>query len=241
MTQQYDDSVSAGYRAFASESVPAKLDDIVLKEAAAAATPKRSTDWSSWILRPATIVASLGISLAVVLQLTDTSFVSTPIPVDSSVQQKSASNAVVAETQSRDAVQAGGNGDPSRSRHEEPERTSTTLQAEPERASITSSELAAAAADSAENVQKQKIMVSPSSAKQSLDSAAPQAADSTAINLVSEAKIQRVVRHCDADVSSSASDWFNCIERLEQAGRLANAKTERKLLQAAFPDFEIAR
>jgi len=229
MNPRDDEKVSAGYRSFANELAPARLDEFVLQEAAAAAKPKRSADWSSWILRPVTIFASLGISLAVVLQLSDTSFVSAPKSTDSQVQQQSVSNEAVPHVEIRRAVQAGGNGDP---------RKSSMSEAD---SALATSDETAGVAERGAKVPGQTDIGGSGSHERLLDKSAPQIASSTAMMSVSETANEPVVRHCDAEISTSATAWFDCIERLEQAGRLAEAADERKLLQAAFPDFESAR
>ena len=72
LSAETDDEVSAGYRAVAGESAPAHLDQRVLRQAAAAAESKWFEKYSLTFLRPLTFVAILGLSLAIVLQFSDT-------------------------------------------------------------------------------------------------------------------------------------------------------------------------
>ena len=66
-----DNEVSAAYQAVADESAPAHLDRRVLRQAAAAGS-KWFEKYSFSFLRPITFVATLGLSLAIVLQFSDT-------------------------------------------------------------------------------------------------------------------------------------------------------------------------
>lgn len=65
-----DPEVSSQYRAFASETTPKALDGIVLHVARAALRTSPS-GWSGAWYRPAGIVATLGLSLALILQFND--------------------------------------------------------------------------------------------------------------------------------------------------------------------------
>ncbi|MBT8080636.1 MAG: hypothetical protein KJO31_18795 [Gammaproteobacteria bacterium] len=64
-----DPAVSGAYRRLATERAPDHLDRAVLREAALAATSKRALRFG-W-LRPFAFVATVGLSLAFVLQITD--------------------------------------------------------------------------------------------------------------------------------------------------------------------------
>ena len=66
-----DKEVSALYRASSSEPAPRWLDDNVLRQAAAAARPNRSGRLLFYFRRPLIFVATLGLSLAIVLQFNE--------------------------------------------------------------------------------------------------------------------------------------------------------------------------
>lgn len=68
---EHDPEVSAQYRALATETTPNKLDKVVLRAASKAVKRKRSTGWNATWYRPLTFVATLGLSLALLLELSE--------------------------------------------------------------------------------------------------------------------------------------------------------------------------
>jgi len=66
-----DEALTAAYRGLASESPPARLDAMVLREAAKPLRPAGGGFWRDAWFRPVTFVATLGLSLALILQLSD--------------------------------------------------------------------------------------------------------------------------------------------------------------------------
>lgn len=60
-------------------------------------------------------------------------------------------------------------------------------------------------------------------------------ADVAALGVVAEAA---EVKECDAATMRTPQTWFECIEKLEDVGRVDEARRERTLLQNAFPDFK---
>ena len=78
LSTEEDDEVSAAYQTVAGESAPPHLDQRVLQMAAAAAGSKWFEKYSFSFLRPVTFVATLGLSLAIVLQFSSTWFVDAP-------------------------------------------------------------------------------------------------------------------------------------------------------------------
>jgi hypothetical protein len=66
-----DETVTAAYRNLASESSPARLDAIILRDAAKPLRSGNGGFWGDAWFRPVTFVATLGLSLALILQLSD--------------------------------------------------------------------------------------------------------------------------------------------------------------------------
>ena len=66
-----DETVTAAYRDLASESSPARLDTIILRDAAKPLRSGHGGFWEDAWFRPVTFVATLGLSLALILQLSD--------------------------------------------------------------------------------------------------------------------------------------------------------------------------
>ena len=72
LSAETDDEVSAAYRAVAGESAPPHLDRQVLRQAKTAAGSRWFGKYSFSFFRPAAFIATLGLSLAIVLQISDT-------------------------------------------------------------------------------------------------------------------------------------------------------------------------
>ena len=87
LSAETDDEVSATYHTVAGESAPAHLDQRVLRQAAAAAGSKWFEKYSLTFPRPLTFVATLGLSLAIVLQISDTWRADSPDSVEPVAQE----------------------------------------------------------------------------------------------------------------------------------------------------------
>jgi len=75
---EVDPQVSAHYEKLADEKTPANLDRAVLREAARAVrTDNRMGSFGAWF-RPVAFMAMVGLSLAIILDLSDTSIFSPP-------------------------------------------------------------------------------------------------------------------------------------------------------------------
>jgi hypothetical protein len=48
-------------------------------------------------------------------------------------------------------------------------------------------------------------------------------------------------RSCGVDVTASAETWWSCIEVLQLSGQTNAARSELELLEAAFPEYKLAR
>ena len=66
-----DPAVTAAYRDTASELSPPRLDQKILREAAREVTKYRKSSWSIGWLRPVAFVATAGLSIALLLELTE--------------------------------------------------------------------------------------------------------------------------------------------------------------------------
>ena len=69
--EEHDPEVSAQYRALAKETTPKALDRMVLRSARKAVDNSKSTGWGTSWYRPATFLATLGLSLALLLEISD--------------------------------------------------------------------------------------------------------------------------------------------------------------------------
>ncbi len=98
---KHDAELSAQYRAFATETTPKELDTIVLR-AAVKATKRRSSGWSTSWYRPVTVIATVGLGVALILELSQPqSFAPPPdIAPGASVFQDAAENAAISVRES---------------------------------------------------------------------------------------------------------------------------------------------
>lgn len=69
--EEHDPEVSSQYRALANESAPKSLDRMVLQSARKAVDNSKSSVWGTSWYRPATFLATLGLSLALLLEITE--------------------------------------------------------------------------------------------------------------------------------------------------------------------------
>ena len=83
----HDPEVSSQYRALAHESTPKSLDRMVMRFARKAVDNSKSAGWGNSWYRPATFLATLGLSLALLLEITD--FQVFDPPADVTFQQDS--------------------------------------------------------------------------------------------------------------------------------------------------------
>ncbi|RLA23866.1 MAG: hypothetical protein DRQ63_11360 [Gammaproteobacteria bacterium] len=98
---EHDAEVSARYRELANEAAPKELDKIVLRAARKAASKSGSAGWGVSWYRPVTFVATLGLCLALLLEIGDFRVFGPPpdlsmqqdTPTDSNVFQDAADSA----------------------------------------------------------------------------------------------------------------------------------------------------
>ena len=73
-----DPEVSTRYRALAKETTPGRLDKIVLRAASKAVRRDKPAGWGASWYRPATFVATLGLSFALLLEISEFQFFDSP-------------------------------------------------------------------------------------------------------------------------------------------------------------------
>lgn len=73
-----DSALAAAYRDLADEASPPRLDARILDDAARAARPARSGFWRDAWFRPVVFAATFGLSMALVLQLSDSGLIDLP-------------------------------------------------------------------------------------------------------------------------------------------------------------------
>ena len=248
-----DDRVSEAYRDVAGERAPASLNERVLREARAHAGSGYSW-WMGW-LRPAAWVATVGLCLAIVIELTNTP-VADIERVDVPAAREPAAPGVASERGNervlRDAgtardelrqqapeqkseaddvgAAASGVAQPAESpqldeRAETPGRTAATV-AEP-KASADSNFFQVTDAPIVEDAEEMARM-----REGPVQDAGPAAMRSVAARPDAER-----VEVCDDKARSEPASWIDCILDIERRG--GNADDEREKFRAAFPDTEL--
>ncbi len=212
-----DPRVSAAYREMADERTPEHLDHVVLNAARSAARPR----WSAAIawLRPAAWVATIGVCLAIVVE------------VSLLEHQGTGELDVLAPTAAPPAAVS-----PATAPAAKAERFDDKVPAAAEPAAVPSMQKAArgASADRAVRSEEAETLnelrrqgdVMDDTASNRLPYIAP------APSAIDEALTER---YCDDEQTADAESWLECILELEQQGSHEAARLERERLAEAFP------
>lgn len=211
-----DERVSRSYRDLATEAAPEHLDAAILRQAALA-TPSQYARSLAWT-RPVAWAATIVLCVAVVLELTQAPQPDGTIP-PADVRFDAAPAAKPAPVE-QSAAKASA---------EEP----APLKAETLRDQ--------AAADDV----RQPAVPLDAAAFKPRDTDMLRRAEETAklrsgANLEARAPgvLGEVTPACAAAAIATPETWLDCIKALEEAGQTAEAENERRLLEAAFPDFD---
>jgi hypothetical protein len=259
---QGDPRVSRVYREFSDERTPEHLDHVVLNEARRAAKPGyvRTISW----LRPAAWVTTIGLCLAIVLEVTDM------VPPEPSAPPAEAEQEPVASE--KPAVPAPATGwtptsatEPESSVRERSdsaqkqklENVADTARDGPDtsagRSEAGSAEAVPAATPQPVNAKRRGPPVAEAEAfdqedRQLLHEAEERArmqtgSDQDSVDSLMQAappigltSVPAQERYCNEDQTADPNTWLACILELEQQGLLEAAKIERDLLRESFPD-----
>ena len=245
-----DAEVSRTYREIATERAPASLNERVLL-AANARTGHGYSRTISW-LRPMAWAATIGLCLAIVIELSDVSQLGEPLPERRALEPASAPEASVVKAKESPGGLASPSAEGRTDIRPEDKRerrmpaaaalesvardeAAVTNAAEPRRespreyADTRGFEVSdAPILEEAEEMARMR-----QGPNQEADLAAPSVATGSA--LLDAA----VPARCDDDVRVSPESWFECIEQLEESGFDAAAEQELAELKEAFPEFEI--
>ena len=258
-----DPLVSRAYRDLSDERVPEHIDHLVLNEARKAAKPGYVQP-ISW-LRPAAWVTTIGLCLAIVLEVSDMEPPVQPIPgTPVGVEQEptaSEESAVVTPTADRVATPASAakSSDAVRDNAPQPEKLEETLtDSRQDRPAAPSGRLEEKSAEEApapglaNPKRQQPAAVEVDSFGQDNRSLLREAEDRARMQSGSDQdsveSIQQAApalgaasdaafeRYCEESETGDPNDWLACILELEQQGLLEAANTERDLLRESFPD-----
>ncbi len=237
-----DPQVSLAYRSMTEVSTPAKLDAAVLDEARVAASRDRPAFSIGGWLRPAAFMATVGLSLAVLLEFRETEvFDSVPqIATEPDDRYRpAAGGADRAQAREDDAAQAFGQLPAKESAISDPKTPLADSAPPPAPGQLDNS------ADS--SMLPDQPLDQPSPAAESLpdntalDSAIGQTGRSLPQTAAVSALHADAARHCGDEQTRSADTWWQCIEALREADQAEAARQEFELFIAAFPDFRPAR
>lgn len=239
-----ESAVSAAYRETATERVPDNLDRAVLKEAALAAA-KGSRKRGRWI-RPLAFAATVGLSLAIVLEITGSPELNAPLfdgaaetaTFDDSARPQSREDRDTLPTRSRQAPLAGGNTAPAMQQAPEAKQkpdgpASVRLEAEPvgrqdikKESDVFTGALEEARSSVREEQEKAAARLpaqTPAATPMELSADLYLAPESTEFA-------------CEPAVRSDPESWLACIESLQDGGRAEEAALELLEFERAYPD-----
>lgn len=239
-----DPLVSAEYRAAATERTPPTLDAVVLKNAEAAAKDTAFRRFTAFWFRPLAFVAALGLSLALLLELTQ----SPEFQPATSPETEFGRSEVRTTTADPAAAIMGITSDdpnvadspinraaPTRSKNSETD-THRPQELQPAAASADFAEMIEA---SSKQMREQEAIteITTQSLKQSRPT--PKEPLGSALALSGSAIVMEgFARACTEQQISVPATWWQCISDLEQDGRHEEAKAELDQFSEAHPDFE---
>jgi hypothetical protein len=217
-----DAGVSKAYHDTTNERTPESLNRTILDQAAKSARPRYSR-LRSWT-RPMAWAATAMLSVAIVLQLTQA-----PIPEsssfgDSAYEMEAPADAPVGATEEATIAVAKSEALRSTAKQVAPGALSEARQRpEQSKATVAEQEQATPEFDASEFKAKDQDML-----QRADDMARMQEGDNR----------QAAPPGCDENATAAAETWLHCIADMEAAGLGDAAREERKLLTAAYPDFD---
>ena len=232
-----DPVVTEAYRDLAQERTPAHLDHVVLNEARKAAKTGRPREFS-W-LRPAAWVTTIGLCLAIVLEITD------PVPQG---------DAPVAGAPASEHKELRGDAPALRQKRAEPqvEAVEETPSRDEDAAIDAVSSLPAAARLEAgesknemsvpaeiESAGNSETMMLQDAEERSRMQEEPASAAFGPLGKATSFAESVIERYCDEQATSTPDTWVECIMRLQQEGRHDEARLEHERLQETYPGADI--
>ena len=239
-----DPLVSAEYRAAATERTPPTLDAVVLKNAEAAAKDTAFRRFTAFWFRPLAFVATLGLSLALLLELTQSpEFQPATSPetefgrgeVRTSTADPAAAIMGITSDDPKVADSPINRAAPTRSKNSETD-TKRPQELQPAAASA---DFAGMIEASSKQMREQESIteVTTQSLKQSRPT--PKELVGSALTLSGSAIVMEgFARACTERQISVPATWWQCILDLEHDGRHEEATAELDLFSEAHPDFD---
>ena len=213
-----DPRVSAAYKDLADERSPEHLDHLILNAARAAAKPRwnRAVAW----LRPAAWVATIGVCLAIVVEI---ALLPEPEPADLAPAAEQAPVAPAAEARRLDKV--------------------APQKAEPARAVPVTKPSVGISADRQQSPEESELRNRARELEQRAEFDEDLAPASFLQSAPAAAVSEEIAaeRYCDESQTGDPNTWLECILELERQGLHDAARVERDLLAEAFPPPELVR
>ena len=245
-SNEIDPRVSEAYRSIATETTPSELDREVLSMAAGSARSRYGLA-RAWI-RPVAWAATIGLSLAFVLEMAQVRDVATPtadndiaeqleerIIRDEAPARAMEDNREQSETVKRSDAPAPLSKPAAKQVSSPPPATEPSPNAEAMPAAGSSVSADFEADDMTLLREAEEQARARSGSERSAASAAEALTFDAAVSF--EAK-EEEVQNCDQDARSSAATWYACIEELRATGLDEDAELELVSLRTEFPDFE---
>jgi hypothetical protein len=213
-----DPRVSAAYRDMANERSPEHLDHIILNAARAAAKPR----WNNAVawLRPAAWVATIGVCLAIVVEV---ALLPEPETADIAPVSDAPPAAPAAEARRLEKI--------------------APQAAEPARARPVMKPSGGVSASRQQRLEEAKVLDRAREMEQQVEldeDLAPAGILQSAPAAASTEEFA-VERYCDVSQTADPNTWLECILELERQGLHDAARIERELLVETFPQPELAR
>jgi hypothetical protein len=230
-----DPSVSATYRQLADERVPAGLDEKILRRAAALPRAGSRRGWA-W-MKPVAWAATIGLSLAIVLEMTQ--LPQAPLDIDVVAPPAPAAERPAPVPASLDPAAA------KESRNIKPTRhRSETGAIEESKAQPMVPAPAPAPTSAPEAVQAQEIEstdLQPLADGDMTPAPRSDAANGSAAFAVRAKRmlLEQSSALCPETVREVAEDWYQCIEAQRNAVAPARIAAELEEFQKRFPNFEV--
>ncbi len=209
-----DARVTRAYRDLGAVTSPARLDELILRRAKRAASPRyaRLRLWT----RPVAWAATIGLSLAIVLQLNE----GVLQPQEELAPASAAPAEAAKKSFAKHSDDAGSVG-----------RAEADLEQKLERAGLPSEGQAVVPAD-VDLVKEAADMARMQSGEQQRPAVAPASAVTVSAELAHEA----VEQHCDDQARATSETWLECIAALEEQGLEDEAMLERAAYNERFRD-----
>ena len=249
-----DVRVSEAYRDLAGERAPASLNERVLREARAHAGSGYSW-WVGW-LRPAAWVATVGLCLAIVVELTNTQVTDierSDVPAALGPAAPDAARERVNEAHVRNGRPSGDElrqQAPARKNEADDVAGYTSGLATPaespqleeraeasDRATVSSAEPKASADSSFFEVNDAPIVDEAEEMARMREGPGQDPAGQSSLRAVAARADKPRTEDCNDEARSQPESWIECILDIERRG--GDAGNEREELQAAFPDIEL--